>query len=79
MTVTLPEVPAAEDAAAWDADLTHLFCCDEDISMCGTDLAGVPVVDSGDDERLCPLCELVRAEGAPCPVPGCKGRRPVDH
>lgn len=41
-----------------DDDLNHLYCCDENRSLCGIDLTDVPVVDVDPDEDpdLCVVC-----------------------
>jgi hypothetical protein len=55
------------------ADPIHLFCCDEDIAMCGADLTDQDVQERDDDTPVCPMCALVEDEGLPCPVPECPG------
>jgi hypothetical protein len=63
-------LPAAPDATG---DVIHLWCCDENISMCGLDITDEPEVQPEEDEVLCPMCALVEDEGLPCPAPGCPG------
>ena len=44
-------------------DEFHLFCCDENIALCGVDLTHVPITD-GVDETPCPMC--FDLEDSPC-------------
>jgi hypothetical protein len=69
--VALERARAAPPGAG--ADPIHLFCCDEDIAMCGAGLKGEEKQERDDDTPVCPLCALVEDEGLPCPVPGCPG------
>ncbi len=76
MTDTLAlDQPVGVDAVG-DNSLIHRCCCDDDVAMCGVDLAGgseiYAVVQT---ERLCVPCEVALEQGWPCPVPGCPGDR----
>lgn len=68
-TATLP-VPTRGDLTVDDVD--HLYCCDENVAMCGVDLTDVAEEVFGEDDPLCPMCALVDETGMPCPVPGCQ-------
>jgi hypothetical protein len=62
-----------EPSAAGPGDrLCHVTCCDPGLALCGLDVSALGDCD-GKDCRVCPLCSLADDEGAPCPVPGCKG------
>lgn len=54
-------------ATSGDApDIFHMFCCDENIAMCGTDVTDHPVTD-GDGEQQCVVCvELDYGNCAKC-------------
>lgn len=45
-----PSRPKADDS------LDHVYCCDENVSLCGLDLSDVPIVKL-DADRLCKICE----------------------
>lgn len=47
-----------------DTDLTHLYCCDPDIAICGEDLSGTPEVD--EDGQLCVVCEDLEFQPCAC-------------
>lgn len=68
MTLTAPDRP---DTDASD-ELDHLYCCDENVAMCGIDLTDVVEIPADEDGPVCPLCNYVESEGLPCPAPGCK-------
>ena len=70
-TAALERVRSAPPGAG--ADPIHLFCCDEDIAMCGANLKEEDEQERDDDTPVCPMCALVEDEGLPCPVPGCPG------
>lgn len=42
--------------------LTHIYCCDPDLALCGEDLTDIPTVD--EDTNLCVVCEDL--EDQPC-------------
>lgn len=44
-------------------DEYHLYCCDENLALCGADLTLVPITD-GTDETPCPMC--FASEDDPC-------------
>jgi hypothetical protein len=73
----LTDMPASKPDAAETAadDICHLWCCDEDIAMCGEDITGHPQCPHDGIENciVCPMCGLAEDEGLPCPVPGCPG------
>lgn len=54
-------------------DIDHLICeCSPDVSLCGLDVSGVPIVDDDNDDDLCLVCEDL--EHIPCVVCGfCSG------
>lgn len=54
-----------------DDPYQHLWCCDENVALCGLDLTGYED-DPDSDEPVCALCAIAYAEGMPCPVPGCE-------
>jgi hypothetical protein len=72
MSADLLERPVLPGAGE-DDDAMHLFCCDENIAMCGEDLTEDETVDADDvdDDEVCPLCQLVEDNHLACPVPGC--------
>lgn len=70
-TVTEPTLTGWDDD---NEDPVHLFCCDENIAMCGVDLTDHDFVpDDAPDEDTCRLCVIVEQNGWACPVPGCEG------
>jgi hypothetical protein len=52
------------------ADVDHIYCCDEDIAMCGADLSDVP--EGEEFPTMCPTCVAAQAGRVACPVPGCQ-------
>lgn len=42
--------------------LTHIYCCDPDLALCGEDLTDIPEVD--EDTLLCVVCDDL--EDHPC-------------
>lgn len=73
MTITeaAPQCALSDEDA--DDEVTHLWCCDENISMCGLDISGDPIDQDAPDEQNCTLCVMVNETWGTCPVPGCRG------
>lgn len=71
MTIdTLPR-PTMPGPVGTDEDLIHLWCCDENVALCGVDLAGEVVSESFREDDICPLCRLVDNAGGSCGAAGC--------
>jgi hypothetical protein len=70
-TATL-ERPAPDVGLSTDVD--HLVCCDEDVALCGVDVAGQRVCPEDCGHPTCPMCALMSAEDIPCRDPGCSYR-----
>jgi hypothetical protein len=51
-----------------DPDDSHLYCCSEDVSLCGLDISDADDLDFSDDE-CCPRC--LSLQESPC-GPGCR-------
>jgi hypothetical protein len=47
-----------------DDDLSHYYCCDPDVALCGADLSTVPVDESVDTD--CVVCVDLDAAFLPC-------------
>lgn len=60
----LAPAPVEWRPAPLDPKLTHLFCCDPDLSLCGLDLSLTPYGMSPGEEQ-CVVC--VDLEDAVCP------------
>ena len=74
MTVLLdrPETDTAPPGDDGDDGFNHIYCCDENLAMCGKDLTGVREVDpETDPDPVCVACEAAWLAGFPCPVPEC--------
>jgi hypothetical protein len=67
-TATLP-APTVLDVA--DDNVDHIYCCDEEVSLCGMDISGEPEVEPG-THPTCPLCVWASEACGPCGVPGCQ-------
>lgn len=48
--------------------LNHLYCCDENLGLCGTDLGGHQETA---DDTTCVVCVELEASDRPC-RPGCQ-------
>lgn len=70
--------PIAEVAGLLVApdDAIHVVCCDEDLALCGSVLAGEFVPN--ETETSCPICAIAEAEDLPCGDPACPARTEVD-
>ncbi len=68
MAATITQ-PTRVDPATGGDDVTHYYCCDPNIAMCGLDLTNHAYVDDdeedGDD---CRLCAYIDDENLPCIV-----------
>ncbi len=67
--MTAPTASPARTSLS-DDDIDHLYCCDENVAMCGADLTDTP--DGPEFDEVCRLCLLAEQSGMPCPVPGCQ-------
>jgi len=47
------------------ADIVHIWCCDPDMGLCGTDISDEPAVENGIE---CAVCRDL--EDHPCPSCG---------
>jgi hypothetical protein len=52
------------------AGVDHIYCCDEDVAMCGADLSDVP--EGNEFPTMCPTCVDAQVRRVACPVPGCR-------
>lgn len=60
----LAPMPAPPTASTSDDGLTHIYCCDPNLGLCGTDLTDHPDVD--EDGILCVVCEDLEDEPCAC-------------
>lgn len=60
----LAPMPAPSTASTSDDQLTHIYCCNPDLGLCGTDLSDTPEVD--EDGILCVVCEDLEEEPCTC-------------
>lgn len=68
MTTALDLAPTKGSTDDGD-ELDHLFCCDEDVALCGSDLTGTEFGEVVSEESLCLVCNDL--EGQPCGAAGC--------
>ncbi|MFF0597868.1 hypothetical protein [Streptomyces antibioticus] len=61
MTSIAPE-PVTTLAPADDE--VHVVCCNPDVALCGTDVAGLPWGD-GDEETTCIVCRDLEHQNCP--------------
>ena len=47
-----------------DTDPTHIYCCNPDLALCGTDISNTPHVDQ--DGILCVVCEDLEDQECTC-------------
>lgn len=71
MSVDVQEAPVEQEVQ--ESEISHLWCCDEDVAMCSTDISGgVPVAASGtEDPRDCTMCLHEWGTGWTCPACRC--------
>ncbi|MFF7631431.1 hypothetical protein [Streptomyces cyaneofuscatus] len=66
MTTTLAPTPAQPDTAPGER-LDHLYCCNPDLALCGTDIGDASEI-APDSDITCIVCADLEDE--PC-SPGC--------
>jgi hypothetical protein len=71
MTALLEKSPETTDTGNDNDDLDHLFHCNPDIGLCGSDISGTPM--AADDvvipkDNLCIVCDDLVDH--PCPICG---------
>lgn len=54
--------PQPAPAQTTDTDLNHIWCCDPDLALCGTDVSTVPEIET--EEVNCVVC--LDLEDQPC-------------
>lgn len=64
-TAIKPAQKPTSEAGNWD--VWHVFCCDENLALCGTDVTNFPITD-GDGELMCVVCDEL--DSIPCEVCG---------
>jgi hypothetical protein len=55
--------PAPDRTTTGSGDLDHVYCCDPDLALCGTDVSDVPEIDP-DTDVDCIVCNDL--DGQPC-------------
>lgn len=66
--------PVPDGRTKADPDECHLYCCSEDVSLCGLDISDANEREvPPDDDAVCLVCGAL--EDIPC-GPGCPKRRP---
>ncbi|WUH94609.1 hypothetical protein OG900_33640 [Streptomyces sp. NBC_00433] len=55
---------ASEQATSSDDGLDHVYCCDPDIALCGTDISGADF--AAFDAASCVVCADLDDTDAPC-------------
>lgn len=57
-TTTAEPQTSNTDTGNDDAELNHLYCCDEDTALCGLDISGMPEAEviEGDPD-ICLVCD----------------------
>jgi hypothetical protein len=45
-------------------DLTHVYCCNPDLALCGEDVSDTPEVD--EDGQLCVVCDDLEEQPCTC-------------
>lgn len=61
--MTKPKASPATVETGGD-DLSHIYCCDPDTALCGTDISGTD--DAEFDEADCVVCADLESVGALC-------------
>ncbi|QDY06129.1 hypothetical protein FJK98_02265 [Micromonospora sp. HM134] len=70
MTAPLTDT-ATSTSTSTDDDAVHVFCCDDNVAICGEVVLDVNWLDD-DTPTTCPMCLLV--EDMPCGNPDCPDR-----
>lgn len=61
--------PTADTAGRVTHELDHLYCCDPDIALCGTDISDSPELFD-DGATTCVVCDDLEDQLCPrCPTP----------
>lgn len=62
--MTALAIAPVRSAGGIGVDITHLYCCDPDVGICGEDLSDTPEVDDG---QLCVVCADLEDQPCTCP------------
>lgn len=70
MTTALDEAPlvTTDGPNGTDDELDHIFCCNEDLALCGADISGTEFIS--DDEELFPCVVCNEMQYRECPKCG---------
>lgn len=63
---TTQSAPTVGRTSGGPDELDHLYCCDPDLALCGTDISGH---EDNDADGTCVVC--LDLEFAPCRLCGC--------
>lgn len=78
MTVTLIEPEAQETSGGDSPEMSHWYCCNDLVALCGhTDNRAMDLVDN-DDPSDCVVCQDLYEIGGPCSSPDCPYREPAE-
>ncbi|MEV6165728.1 hypothetical protein AB0L71_28210 [Streptomyces sp. NPDC052052] len=57
--------PAPVDTTTSNSELGHIYCCNPDLALCGTDISDMAEIDA-EEEVDCIVCNDLEAH--PCPT-----------
>lgn len=60
----LAPAPAPSTTSTNDDGLTHIYCCDPNLALCGNDLSDTPEVE--EDGIVCVVCEDLEEQPCTC-------------
>lgn len=61
---------SAQDVSTGHDRPVHVVCCNDDVALCGADVANRPVLPD-DTDVTCRICEIAYEEDLPCGNPEC--------
>lgn len=74
--MTTPRQADPDEALDARDELVHLWCCDNNMSICGLDITDETHMPDAAEDQYCEICDNKDRLNVPCGHPDCPAGRP---